>query len=278
MTILIILLLALLFGASLVTVTFSYAFAWYETANRHPELLEGRFSAPSLLFALRLVLVEALLLTITLILHPLGWYTRRRERLPRAIDPPILLLHGLFQSRACWLWLRLLLWLRGYRNVYALSLPPTRNIETLTEILDRKIIELRHKPGIEKVHLVGHSMGGMIARNYVQLRGGGDKVASLTLLSSPNSGSRLAPFAVTKLGLEALPGSDFLQRLGTALPPEDIPVINIYCRHDNIIVPAEFGYLEWATNVELQGVGHTSVLFMPRSVRAILASLKEHYA
>ncbi len=270
------LVLAVLFGLALTTVTFSYAFAWYEAANRDPLLLEDRFTAPRLLFSLRLILTEALLLTMTLLLHPLGWYTRRRERLPRTLDDPILLLHGLFQSRACWLWLRLLLWLQGFRNVYALSLPPTRNVETLTEILDRKVIELRHKPGIEKVHLVGHSMGGMIARNYAQLRGGADKVASLTLLSAPNSGSRLAPFAVTKLGLNALPGSEFLKRLGSAEPPSGIPVTNIYCRHDNIIVPAEFGRLEWASNIELHGIGHTSALFMPRSVRAILQALKEH--
>ena len=96
MTTLIILLLAFLFGASLLTVIFSYAFAWYEAANREPELLEGRFSAPRALFALRLVVVEALLLTVTLLLHPLGWYTRRRDRLPRVIDPPILLLRNNF--------------------------------------------------------------------------------------------------------------------------------------------------------------------------------------
>ncbi len=278
MTTAISLVLAVLAGLALTSVTFSYAFAWYEAANRDPQLLEDRFSAPRLLFALRLILTEALLLTLTLLLHPIGWYTRRRARLPRTLDDPILLLHGLFQSRACWLWVRLLLRLRGFRNVYALSLPPTRNVETLTEILDRKIIELRHKPGIEKVHLVGHSMGGMIARNYVQLRGGADKVASLVLLSSPNGGSRLAPFAVTKLGLNALPGSDFLQRLGSAEPPSGIPVTNIYCRHDNIIVPAEYGRLEWATNIELQGIGHTSALFVPGSIRAIFAALREQRA
>ena len=275
MTTFIVLVLATLFGVSLLTVTFSYAFAWYEAANAEPQLLEQRFSVANLLFALRLILSEALLLTVSVTLHPLGWYTRRRERLPRSLDPPILLLHGLFQSRACWLWLRLLLWLRGFRNVYALTLPPTRDIETLTEILDRKIIELRHKPGIERVHLVGHSMGGMIARNYVQLRGGADKVASLTLISSPNSGSRLAPFALTNLGLNVLPGSDFLKRLGTADPPQGIPVTNIYCRHDNIIVPADFGRLEWAENLELQGIGHTSALFLPSSVKAILKVLRE---
>ena len=275
MTTLLTLLLAALFCVCLLTVTLSYAFAWYEAANAQPELLQGRFKASRLLFALRLILIEAVLLSVSVLLHPLGWYTRRRERLPRAVDTPVLLLHGLFQSRACWLWIRALLWLRGTRNVYALSLPPTRNIETLTEILDRKIIALRHKPGIDKVHLVGHSMGAMIARNYVQLRGGGDKVASLVLLSAPNGGSRLAPFALTDLGLNALPGSDFLQRLGSAPPPKDIPVTNIYCRHDNIIVPAELGRLEWADNIELQGVGHTSALFLPRSIRALFAALRE---
>ena len=98
------------------------------------------------------------------------------------------------------------------------------------------------------------------------------------LLAAPNGGSRLAPFAFTKLGLNALPGCDFLKRLGSAPPPPGIPVTNIYTRHDNIVVPAELGRLEWASNQELQGIGHTSTLFVPRSTRLILAALREHGA
>ncbi len=137
---------------------------------------------------------------------------------------------------------------------------------------------MRHKPGIDKVHLVGHSMGCMIARNYVQLRGGADKVASMVLLAAPHGGSRLAPFAITDLGLNVLPGSAFLKRLDSAAPPAGILVTNIYCRHDNIIVPADFGRLEWADNVELQGVGHISALFMLRSIKALFAALREQQA
>jgi len=39
MTTFIVLVLATLFGVSLLTVTFSYAFAWYEAANAEPQLL-----------------------------------------------------------------------------------------------------------------------------------------------------------------------------------------------------------------------------------------------
>ena len=118
----IIVLLAVLLSMALFTVTFTYAFALYEAANREPELLAGRFSAARLLYALRLVLVESFFLTLTMLIHPLGWYVRRRERVPRTLETPTVLLHGLFQSRACWLWMRVLLWLCGFRNVYTLSL------------------------------------------------------------------------------------------------------------------------------------------------------------
>ena len=67
-------------------------------------------------------------------------------------------------------------YMQGFTDLHTIYLPPSRDIETLTERVALKIDSLRHSRNCAKVDLIGHSMGGIIARNYVQIRGGADKV------------------------------------------------------------------------------------------------------
>ncbi len=267
--------LALIVGVAAGFALLSFAFAWYEAANGDPSLLEDRFTPERTWLALRLVITETAVLTLTLLLHPLGWFNLREGLGNGDRRTPVILLHGLFQSRACWLLTRLRLHRRGFAHVYTVSLPPWKDVETLTERVDRRIDELRHGLGVEKVHLVGHSMGGLIARNYLQRRGGASRVERCVLLGTPNHGSRLAPFALSGLGLKALPGSDFLTALAEAPLPAGVKVVNLYSRHDNIVLPAGNARLEGVENDEMTGIGHTSQLFHPAVFEKLYLALAE---
>jgi pimeloyl-ACP methyl ester carboxylesterase len=160
-------------------VTLSYVLAWYEHANLNPKLIAGRFTPRNLLLALRLVVVETLLLCVTVLANPFGWL-KERPSSASAQQPPILLLHGLFHSRACWWYLRFQLSRQGFANLHSINLPPWKNVEALTELIAMKVDALRHASGFDKVTLIGHSMGGVLARNYLQLRGGATTVESGT--------------------------------------------------------------------------------------------------
>lgn len=267
--------LGLLLGIVAMVVILSYAIAWYEYANREPTLMQNRFALGRLWFAAKLISTETALLFLTVLLHPLGWFRFKEKPVVDAGATPVLLLHGLFHNRACWLWARFRLRQRGFKALYAINLPPWYDVESLTERVAKKVDELRHATGIDKVHLVGHSMGGMIARNYIQLRGGERKVEVCVLLSSPNGGSKLAPFALTPLGKLLLPGSEFLQRLAAAPLPAGVRLNAIVNRHDNMILPFENARLEGIRNVELSGMGHASVLYRSRAVEAIVKALGE---
>jgi len=269
------LLLALLAAASAAVVTLSYAIVWYESANADPELLDRRFDPARLGMAARLLLQETIFLLATVLQHPLGWL-RRPEKLPEfGTGTPVLLLHGLFHNRACWGWLRGALRRRGIAGVQTMNLPPWFDLETLVERIDRQVDALCLASGSEKVHLVGHSMGAMLARQYLQLRGGAAKVASCTLLGAPNHGSKLVPFAITPLGDLLLPGSEFLERLAATPLPSGIPLRNIYSRHDNMIVPCKSAHLDGAENIELTGLGHATLLYHPRAIEALYDALVE---
>jgi triacylglycerol lipase len=267
-------LLALLVGAVAAVVSLTFAMAWYEYANRDPQLLETRMAPRRLLFATALIAVETACLTLTILLQPLGWLNRK-EKISSEQQQPIILLHGLFQSPACWLWFKFCLRRRGFSAVHTIALPPWKDVEILTERLAKRVDELRQANGLQKVHLIGHSMGGIIARNYLQIRGGAHKVDHCLLIATPNGGSKLAPFALSSLGRLLMPGSPFLQRLATTPLPTQARISTIYSRHDNMVLPYEHARLDGARNIELTGSGHTSLLFRPRVLRNIVELLKE---
>ncbi len=269
------LLCSLLLGATALVVTLSYAIAWYEYANREPDLLDRRFDPGRLGLACKLLLQETFFLLLTVLQHPLGWL-RQPDKLPEyGSGTPVLLLHGLLQNRACWGWLRGALRRRGLGSIQTMNLPPWFDVDTLVERIDQRVDALRYASGADKVHLVGHSMGAMLARHYLQLRGGAEKVASCTLLGAPNGGSKLVPFALTPLGELLCPGSEFLERLAETPLPKGVALRNIYSRHDNMVIPFENGLLEGAENVELTGIGHATLLYHPHAVEAIYDALSE---
>ncbi len=267
--------LTLIAGIVGLVVLLSYAIVWYERANLDPELLENRFSVANLGMAAWLLLQEWVFLLFSVLLHPLGWFKLKETPAEPGSGTPVLLLHGLFHNRSCWLWTRYRLHRRGLRNLYAINLPPWHELEDLTERVARKVDELRQATGSDKVHLVGHSMGGMIARNFIQLHSGAEKIASCTLLGSPNRGSKLAPFAVTHLGRLLLPGSDFLQELAAAALPTGVRLTAIFSRHDNMVIPFEAAQMEEADNVELAGMGHMGLLYHPLAFEALFDALTE---
>jgi triacylglycerol lipase len=254
-------------------VILSYLLAWYEHANLHPKLIAGRFTPRNLLLALRLIVLETLLLSITVLADLFGWLPAGRALPGR--EPPILLLHGLFHNQACWWYLKFQLYRQGYDNLHSINLPPWKNAEELTELIAMKVDALRHASGVDKVTLIGHSMGGLLARNYLQLRGGADKIEQLILLGAPNQGSKLVPFAVTKLARVLLPNSEFLSRLNQAPFPNAVPITNIYSRHDNMVVPSTLCQLPQARQIELDRIGHIALLYHGAAIKPLLQILRQ---
>ena len=64
------------------------------------------------------------------------------------------------------------------------------DIETNAEHLARRIEQILTKTGAEKVNIIAHSKGGLDCRYALSALGAGDKVASLTTISTPHHGSK----------------------------------------------------------------------------------------
>lgn len=246
----------------------SFSIAWYERVNSDPTVATQRRHA----LALKLIVTEFSVLVLALLLRPLGWLPPRIPSGPPR-RPPVILLHGLFQNRSCLLPLKWRLHAAGFHQVISVNTPAWLDLETLTARLGQTVNAVLVATGAQQVHLVGHSMGGIIARNYLQQHDHARQVAACVTLGSPHLGSKLAPFAVSRLGRLLLPGSKLLSSLNAAPLPAGVRFTAIYSRHDNMIIPMENACLHGANNVELSELGHMAMLFSGDVAVAVINAL-----
>lgn len=197
---------------------------------------------------------------------------------PALASVPVLLLHGVLCNAGVWRAFRNDLVARGLGPVYTLSYgPPLASIELFADQVAGKIDAILRATGASRVAIVGHSMGGIVARAYVR-RHGGARVATLMTLGAPHHGSVHAwLFPGTCLG-QLRPGNAWLAELnakeGTAAPFRQV---SLWSWHDSMVAPQTSSRLAGAENIELTGIGHNALLGDPR-VYAFVAAELTHVA
>jgi triacylglycerol esterase/lipase EstA (alpha/beta hydrolase family) len=255
-------------------VTTSCALAWYEYSNRDPQLLASRFLPERRYLALRLILVEAWSIFLAVCAYPFGFLPRKPQTLMKVAQKrPVLLLHGLFHNRAVWFLMKQRLDQCGF-PVVTINLPPYETVETLARRIATAVEETLVTYDAEQVDIVGHSMGGLLARYYIEFIGGDKRVNHCILLGAPNAGSKLAPFALSPLGRDLMPGSEFLTELNAAPLSAAVSYVTIFSRHDNLVIPAESAELPGAEAIEIEWLGHNSLIFHRESIEATIDALR----
>ncbi|WP_060710597.1 esterase/lipase family protein [Pseudonocardia sp. HH130629-09] len=92
---------------------------------------------------------------------------------PAAAGTPILLVHGIMDNRSVFTVIAHELRRRGFGVVHAINYSLlTDDVRTAAHELRGHVERLREATGSDRVHVVGHSLGGVIARYYVQRMGG----------------------------------------------------------------------------------------------------------
>ncbi|WP_218275531.1 hypothetical protein, partial [Pseudomonas sp. MPR-R3A] len=87
--------------------------------------------------------------------------------------------------------------------------------------------------GVERVDLVCHSLGGVVATEY--LRHGGARVRRCVTIASPHAGVAWRGPIIGACADELRAGSDHaLARAEHALP---VPCLSIFSTHDNVVHP-----------------------------------------
>lgn len=200
---------------------------------------------------------------------------------PLAARIPVVLVHGLIDNRSIFAVMRRSLRRRGFAQVCSWNYSPrSSDVARCAAELGAHIERVCEQTGHERVHVVGHSLGGLIARYHLQRQGGDRRMESLVTLGTPHQGSLLAHVVPTPLIRQLRPGSTVLQALAEPMPGCHTQVTAIYSDLDQIVLPTASGRCEHpdlaARNVLVRGVGHMSLPIHRGVVDEVAATLAGH--
>lgn len=245
------------------------------------------------------VAVEAVWVTLHLGLYPWGLLEDRLDEMSHlgvshlspvqrglivgdveAAGTPIILVHGVVDNRSIFTLLRRSLRRRGFGRTYGLNYSPfTEDIAKVAERLGVLIDEVCEQTGYERVHIIGHSMGGLVARYYVQRLGGDRHVHTVCTLGTPHGGSAWANLVRWRVLGQMRSTSHLIQELAEPAPGCRTRFIAIWSDLDELVVPQRNARIQHpdlrARNVFIRGIGHMSLPVDRRVVHEISTVLAQ---
>jgi triacylglycerol lipase len=197
-----------------------------------------------------------------------------------AAGTPILLVHGVVDNRSIFTLLRRSLTRRGFGRVWTMNYRIwTTDLRAAARQLAESVETICEETGYERIHVVGHSMGGLIARYYVQRLGGDARVHTLVTLGTPHQGTRAARLFPRGIIAQLTPGSEVVAELAAPAPGCQTRFVSFWSDIDAMISPKQAACLEHpdlaARNILVRGVGHMSLPIDRRIVREITATLAQ---
>lgn len=261
-----------------------------------PVLPLCRHLFPSSLAGLSMALLKATALELAilaghLLLYPSGMIQERRSApplpppdaapLPTEAKPPVVLLHGFIDNRSVFVLLRRNLAQHGRQHIESLNYSPlTCDIRTAAELLGHHIEEICERTGQPQVDIVGHSLGGLIARYYVQCLGGDLHVRRLVTLGTPHSGTRVAPLAnAHPIVRQMRPDSEVIEELRRPAPGCRTHIVSFWSDLDHWMDPLETACIDHPDllvhNVQVSGIGHLALPVHP-AVAAGIRQVLDH--
>jgi pimeloyl-ACP methyl ester carboxylesterase len=195
-----------------------------------------------------------------------------------AAGTPILLVHGLVDNRSIFTLLRRSLIRRGFGRVWTMNYRIwTNDIRAAARQLAESVDGICAQTGYERIHVIGHSMGGLIARYYVQRLGGDSRVHTLVTLGTPHRGTRAARLFPRGVCQQLTPTSDVIAELAEPVAACQTRFVSFWSDIDAMVSPKQAARLEHpdltTRNILVRGVGHMSLPIDRRIVREITATL-----
>ncbi|MET7782006.1 MULTISPECIES: esterase/lipase family protein [Streptomyces] len=249
---------------------------------------------PSRLTGLSVALLKATALEIAilaghLLLYPSGITQERRgtpalpppdaPRLPTGTKPPVVLLHGFIDNRSVFVLLRRNLAQHGRQHIESLNYSPlTNDIRAAAELLGRHIEDICERTGRDQVDIVGHSLGGLIARYYVQRLGGDLRVRTLVTLGTPHAGTKVIPLMnAHPIVRQMRPGSEVIEELRKPAPDCRTQFVSFWSDLDHLMDPLETASIDHpdllAQSVQVSGIGHLALPVHPAVAAGIRQAL-----
>jgi triacylglycerol lipase len=195
---------------------------------------------------------------------------------------PVLLVHGYGGHKSQWYRVEQTLAAAGFRHVRTFEYDSVGNsIATIADQLTTAVQRLLEETGAPEVHLVGHSLGGVIIRYAISVSGLDPLVRTAVTVASPHGGCRLAQFGLGPAAAQLRPGSFTLRKLEAVARAHHARWVAFYSAAD-LVVPARRARIRPpvmnATNVALPGESHLSILQSGRLTTALIEQLRHSEA
>lgn len=186
---------------------------------------------------------------------------------------PIILLHGYAMNRANFLPLAYRLARAELGPIFGFEYWTLGRVAAGARQLGWFVDEVREATGAAEVDLVGHSMGGVVARYYVTLAGGDPYVKNLVTLGSPHAGTDVSKLGIGHPTRELLLGSKLVDRLRIAPQPRHTKVTLIWSRADALVPGAWQTPQPGAEVIMYDDLGHVALLGSRRVAADVIQRL-----
>jgi triacylglycerol lipase len=189
---------------------------------------------------------------------------------------PVILIHGIDDTVRLFRRMQPFLERRGF-SVHSFNLTPNDGKASLS-LLARQVesyVRERLRTG-EPFDLVGFSMGGMIARYYVQRLGGLARVRRLITIAAPHRGTWTAYLRNNPGARDMRPGSPFLKDLNRdADSLGGLSFTSIWTPLDLMIVPSTSSRLRVGRSIPVLGLVHPLMVRKARVLQLVASILNE---
>jgi len=231
---------------------------------------------------------EAASTVVTMGMWPLGFADQalvdRGGRHHQSANAPVLLVHGYGANRSNWWVLSRHLRAAGFDRIHAMNYNPLAvDLPHLAAQCAERVDELKEHFGVDRVHVVGHSLGGIIARYAVQVLGASG-VDTVVTVASPHGGVRLARFtsAVSAAspfttGAQLRPDAPEMVLLRSSARPLATRFVSYYSNLDMVVTARRAMIIEpelAATNLLIKDHGHLSILLSRQLGSSLVEQLR----
>ncbi len=219
--------------------------------------------------AWRLVAQEAAGVVAAAALFPFGirGSARRTPRHPN--QRTVVLVHGYLANRSTLFPAAAYLRFRGFKQILSFNYSSSDGVEQAALAL-REYLRRSVRGG--RIDLVCHSLGGLVARVYIQDLGGARRVDRCITLGTPHRGTYNSYWLNSRVGRELRPDSPLLSRLHESRErAAGVRFLSLVAGSDNLVVPRVFASHE--REFHIPDLGHVSMLFSPRVLRIVADQL-----
>lgn len=222
------------------------------------------------------------------LLSPIGWADRGHLTAARLVSAagtapphrtPVVLVHGYAGHRANWLPLARRLTRAGFVDLHAMTYNAfTTPLPDIARALVCTCEQVLWRAGSDRVHVVGHSLGGLVIRYALQNCDLADWVGTAVTVAAPHRGTWWAWLGWGPVAGSLLPGSVLLDGLHRGARASGVRLVAYYSDADLVVGPHSARIEEealHAVNHLIPGVGHLGILRAPAFLESVVAVLSE---